>query len=112
MRLGEHDRSRYEGTEEDFRIESLTIHHRYNRRRYVSGVGHQKYRSLDHDIALLKITPLETNENEVGLIESRHICPLRLPGRLDQFEDGFRCYIIGWGYTRKFVIFLITNIQW
>ncbi|XP_072025410.1 LOW QUALITY PROTEIN: chymotrypsinogen A-like [Amphiura filiformis] len=97
VRLGEYDRSRFEGSEMDYRIQVLTVHHRYNSLKYVGGIG-KTFRSLDHDIALLKITPLETNQNEVGII-ARDICPLRLPGRLDKFPDGFKCYVIGWGYT-------------
>ena len=103
VRLGEFDRSNFEGTERDFEIDSITIHHRYDPTKYVGHLGHKQYPSMDHDIALLKITPQQTNE--VGLTNG-DIQPIDLPKGTENFSKGSRCYIVGWGYTRKLKLYL------
>ena len=83
--LGEHDRSRTEGTEQEFSVDCVHIH-----RRYVKGVPY------NNDIAVVK---LKTSPGHDVVIND-FVMPACMPEK-NEFRAGDICYVTGWGYTSK-----------
>jgi hypothetical protein len=84
--LGEHDRTRQEGTEQQFDIDCIHVH-----RRYVNRVPY------NNDIAVVK---LKTFPDQDVLITD-YVMPACMPDK-NEFGAGDQCYITGWGYTSKY----------
>jgi len=75
VRVGEHDRNKKEGTEEDIQVERVIAHEGWNPR------------TLDYDIALFKLSkPVKFN---------KWVKPVCLPKA--ELKPGTECYITGWG---------------
>ncbi|XP_033643912.1 uncharacterized protein LOC117303722 isoform X2 [Asterias rubens] len=82
VRLGEHDQYRSEGSEQDFDIECLHIHQRYDST------------STNNDIAVLKLKA----KNGRGVQMNNYVSPACLTERED-LPDNHNCWISGWGNT-------------
>ncbi|XP_022080755.1 chymotrypsinogen A-like isoform X2 [Acanthaster planci] len=81
--LGEHDRSRPEGTEQEFPVDCIHIH-----RRYVKDVPY------NNDIAVVKLKVAPGND----VIIDDFVMPACMPEK-NEFRAGDSCYVTGWGYT-------------
>ncbi|XP_033644116.1 chymotrypsin A-like [Asterias rubens] len=81
--LGEHDRSKHEGTEQEFRIDCIHVH-----RHYIKGVPYV------NDIAVIK---LKTSPDHDVVIND-YVMPACMPEK-NEFQAGDTCYVTGWGYT-------------
>lgn len=87
IRLGEHDRSKSEGTEQDVPVERVIAHPNYAWNK-------------DYDIGLFKLArPVQMN---------KYVQPACLPSR--DAPVGQNCYITGWGST-KFMGGSVTVLQ-
>jgi len=77
IRVGEFDRKVEEGTEEEYQVERIFRHYKYNPF------------TTDSDIALFKLTtPVKYN---------KYVSPVCLPSR--EPPVGTQCYVTGWGAT-------------
>ncbi|XP_022101041.1 chymotrypsinogen A-like [Acanthaster planci] len=81
--LGEHDRSRPEGTEQRFAVDCIHIHSQY-----VNGVPY------NNDIAVVKLRTAPDND----VIINDYVMPACMPEK-NEFQAGDTCYVTGWGYT-------------
>jgi len=78
VRVGEHDREHWEGTEVDVNVAEVFRHEDYDSR------------MLNNDIALFRLDkPVTFND---------HVSPACLPSK--KVPVGSKCYITGWGKTR------------
>ncbi|XP_038061460.1 chymotrypsin A-like [Patiria miniata] len=81
--LGEHDRSRPEGTEQQFPVDCVHIH-----RRYVKGIPY------NNDIAVVKLKTAPGHD----VMLNDFVMPACMPEK-NEFKAGDTCYVTGWGYT-------------
>uniref|UniRef100_H2YF26 Peptidase S1 domain-containing protein n=1 Tax=Ciona savignyi TaxID=51511 RepID=H2YF26_CIOSA len=82
IRLGDHQTSKIDGTEQDFKIQRL-IRHTFN------------VDSNDNDIALIELKRI----NGRCAIINEVVKPACLPTSPNQFPAGQKCQIVGWGQT-------------
>lgn len=81
IRLGEHFLNKTEGTEQDFAIQDLYIHPKWN------------HHTTDNDLAMIRLDQPATLNGRVNTI-----C---LPEPEYQFPPGTECTITGWGTTQE-----------
>ncbi|XP_041485872.1 chymotrypsinogen B-like [Lytechinus variegatus] len=81
IRIGEHEISYDDGYEQDFDIDCLHVHRRF------------EISSYRHDIALIKLATNITHTVQL----SDYVRPACLPEPME-FEEGHSCHITGWGY--------------
>ncbi|XP_041032672.1 trypsin-like isoform X1 [Carcharodon carcharias] len=82
VRLGEHDITAREGTEQFIRAARVIRHPGFN------------YRTLDNDIMLIKLSKPATLNSNVGTIALPRSCA----------STGEYCLVSGWGYTESHVV--------
>jgi len=78
--LGDHDRSKDEGTEASMKVKDISQHEEY------------KFESDTHDIAIIELQSM--------VIYSDDITPICLPPAEAVLPKGSKCYLTGWGKTR------------
>lgn len=83
VRTGDHDNKVTDDYEQEFELEHLINHPRYDDNTY------------DHDIALLKVKL----KNGQGIKFNDHVQPACLPEQMTEYVDGQKCHVSGWGKT-------------
>lgn len=82
VRFGEHDLDNVEGSEQDFSIECLMRHERYD------------ITTTNNDIILIRLK----RKRGRGVMFTNYVRPICLPER-NEFDDDHSCWISGWGNT-------------
>ncbi|KAK3588525.1 hypothetical protein CHS0354_014235 [Potamilus streckersoni] len=81
VRAGDYNNKVYDDHEQEFKIDVLITHERYDDD------------TVDYDIALIKIRPQDGR----GIVFNDYVQPACLPESNTEYEAGMKCHISGWG---------------